>query len=77
MGQAVAPVHRHQPVNKGELLPSKVLGRLTVGIRTHRQEHKLGWAGHCQSPWALGGSSPLNIRHRGRVIILFIVLSWT
>ena len=48
MGQAVAPVHRHQPVNKGELLPSKVLGRLTVGIRTHRQEHKLGWAGHCQ-----------------------------
>lgn len=31
MGQDVAPVHRHRPADKGELLPSKVLGGLTVG----------------------------------------------
>ena len=51
MGQAVAPVHRHQPVNKGELLPSKVLGRLTVGIRDTQARAQAG----------LGGALPVTL----------------
>lgn len=46
MGQVVAPVNRHRPVDKGELLPSKVLGGLTVGTRNTqaRAQAGLGWA---------------------------------